>query len=134
MSKENVALIKGIYDCFAVGDVPGVLGRMSPAIVWNEAQNFPYADGNPYVGPQAVLNGVFARCMSEWDGFTVAIDEILDAGDTVVALGHYLGSYKATGKAMRTQLVHVWRVTGGKAAQFQQYADTLQVARAIGTA
>ena len=129
MSKESVALVKGIYDAFSSGNVGEVLGRMSPSIVWNEAENFPYADGNPYVGPQAVATGVFSRCVSEWHGFTVSIDEILDAGDTVVALGHYLGTFKATGKAMRCQLVHVWRVAGGKAVQFQQYADTLQVAR-----
>ena len=58
MSKENVALIRGLYDGFAAGNVPDVLARMSPAIIWNEAENFPYADGNPYVGPEAILNGV----------------------------------------------------------------------------
>ena len=131
MSAENVAVIRGMYDAFATGDVGGVLGAMSPGIVWNEAENFPYADGNPYVGPEAVANGVFMRCATEWDGFAVAADEILDAGDTVVALGHYLGTYKATGKAMRTQMVHVWRMENGKAGRFQQYADTLQVAQVI---
>lgn len=131
MSKENVALIKAIYDAFALGDVPGVLARMSSDIVWNEAENFPYADGNPYVGPDAIVQGVFARCASEWDGFAVAPEEVLDAGDTVVAVGRYLGVYKATGKPMRTQFAHVWRVAAGKASQFQQYADTLQVARAM---
>jgi hypothetical protein len=54
MSKENVAVIQGIYDAFANGDVAGVLSRRSPDIVWNEAENFPYADGNPYTGPEAV--------------------------------------------------------------------------------
>lgn len=134
MSKENVALIKGIYDAFSAGDVAGVLGRMSPSIVWNEAENFLYADGNPYVGPEAVATGVFARCIGEWNGFTVAIDEIVDGGDTVIALGRYLGTYKATGNSMRTQLVHVWRIADGKAVRFQQYADTLQVARVTGSA
>ena len=133
MSQENVAFIQVIYDVFSTGDIPGVLGRMSPGIVWNEAENFPYADGNPYIGPEAVANGVFARCGSEWDGFTVAIDSVLDAGDRVVALGHYLGTYKATGRAMRAQVVHVWTLADGKAVAFQQYADTLQVARVTGT-
>jgi len=131
MSQENVALIRGIYDGFAAGDVGAVLGAMSQDIVWNEAENFPYADHNPYVGPQAVAEGVFARCIGEWDGFTVSVDEVLDAGDTIVALGRYSGTYKATGKAMNAQLVHVWRVAGGKATHFQQYADTLQVAQVI---
>jgi len=131
MSQENVSLIRGIYEGFAAGDVGAVLGAMSPGIVWNEAENFPYADGNPYVGPEAVAQGVFARCIGEWDGFAVAIDEILDAGDTIVALGHYSGSYKASGRPIHAQLAHVWRVKDGKAAAFQQYTDTLQVARAI---
>lgn len=132
MSQEAVALVRGLYDAFAVGDVPGVLGRMSPDIVWNEAENFPYADGNPYVGPEAVAAGVFARCGSEWDGFGVAVDEIVDAGDTVIALGHYVGTYKATGRTQKAQLVHVWRIADGKLIGFQQYVDTLQVARVTG--
>jgi ketosteroid isomerase-like protein len=134
MSEANVDLIRSIYAAFAAGDVGGVLGAMSPGIVWNEAENFPYADGNPYVGPEAVAAGVFARCGSEWDGFSVEPQEYLDAGDIVVVLGRYHGTYKATGKAQHTQLVHVWRIEGGKAAAFQQYADTLQVARVIGKA
>jgi ketosteroid isomerase-like protein len=134
MSQQNVDVVRGIYDAFAAGDVPGVLGAMSPDIEWNEAENFPLADGNPYIGPDAILQGVFARLANEWDGFAAVVDEILDAGDTVVALGHYHGTYKATGKAVKAQMVHVWRVAGGKATSFRQYTDTLQVGRATGAA
>lgn len=129
MAQKNVEVIQGIYDAFAAGDVPGVLGRMSPDIVWNEAENFPYADGNPYVGPEAVLNGIFARCIAEWENFAVEVDEIHDAGETIIATGRYHGTYKSTGRAQRTQMVHVWRVVDGYAVRFQQYADTLQVAQ-----
>ncbi len=132
MSKSNVEVVRGIYDAFAAGDIPAVLGRMSPDIVWTEAENYPYADRSPYIGPEAVLHGVFARCGGEWDGFAVAMDELIDGGDTVVALGRYLGTYKATGRAQNTQLVHVWRIAEGKVTRFQQFADTLQVARVTG--
>ena len=131
MSQENVALVEAIYAAFGAGDVPGVLARMSPDIVWNEAENFPYADRNPYLGPEAVLTGVFGRIGTEWDGFTVVPDELLDAGDAVVVLGRYRGTYKATGRALDAQLVHVWRLEDGKAVAFQQYTDTLQTARVI---
>lgn len=134
MSAENVAIIRAIYDAFAAGDVPAVLGAMAPDIVWNEAESFLYADGNPYRGPEAVLNGVFARCIGEWDGFAAIAEEFLDAGDTVVVLGRYKGANKATGQPLDAQLAHVWRVRDGKAAQFQQYTDTLQSARAAGVA
>ncbi|HKR25444.1 MAG TPA: nuclear transport factor 2 family protein [Allosphingosinicella sp.] len=134
MSQADVDLIRAIYDAFAAGDVPGVLSRMSPAIVWNEAENFPYADGNPYVGPEAVLAGVFARIGADWEGFEAIADELIDGGGTVVALGRYRGICKATGRPLDAQLAHVWRVADGRAAAFQQYTDTLQAARVTGAA
>ena len=129
MSQENVALIQGLYAAFKAGNVADVVARMSPEIVWNEAENFPYADGNPYCGPEAVLTGVFARLGTEWDGFAAVPAEYLDAGDAVVVPGRYRGTCRATGRALDAQFVHVWRVADGRAAAFQQYTDTLQAAR-----
>jgi ketosteroid isomerase-like protein len=134
MSQANVATIRGIYDAFAAGDIAGVIGGMSPEMVWNEAENFPYADRNPYLGPEAILTGVFGRIGAEWNDFAAVPEELLDAGDTVIALGHYHGTFKATGTTVAAQLVHVWRLADGKAVAFQQYTDTLQFARATGTA
>jgi ketosteroid isomerase-like protein len=132
MPSPNIDLIRGVYRDFAAGNVEGVLACLSPDIVWKEANNFPYADRSPYIGPQAVLEGVFARCATEWEGFTVDIDEVLDAGDAIIALGHYRGIFKATGLAQETQIAHVWRITDGKVVAFQQHADTLHVARVTG--
>ena len=134
MSQENLELIRGLYAAFDAGDIPGVLGRMAPDMVWNEAENFPYADGNPYRGHEAILGGVFARLGGEWDGFAPVPEEFLDAGDTIVALGRYRGTCKATGRPLDAQMAHVWRVAGGKVKSFQQYTDTLQAARVMGGA
>lgn len=134
MSQENLELVREIYSAFAAGDVPGVVARMSSDMEWNEAENFPYADGNPYVGAEAILGGVFARLGGEWDGFAALPDEFLDAGDTILVLGRYRGTFKATGGALDAQFAHVWRVAAGKVVHFQQYTDTLQAARATGAA
>jgi uncharacterized protein len=132
MPGENVALIQRLYEAFAAGDVGGVLGAFSADIVWNEAEGFPYSDRNPYQGPAAVAEGVFGRIMSDWEGFAVVPEELLDAGDTVVALGRYFGTSRKTGQSLRAQHVHVWRIADGKVTGFQQYVDTLQVARVTG--
>jgi ketosteroid isomerase-like protein len=132
MSQENVDLIRSMYDSFATGDVPSVLEAMDPKIEWNEAENFPYADGNPYIGPQAVVDGVFMRLSTEWDYWNLAIERILDAGDTVVALGRYQAKHKETRAEINAQFTHVWGLHDGKATSFQQYADTAQVQNAIG--
>ena len=130
MSQQNVETVRSLYAAFAKGDVPTVLGVLAPDIEWREADNFIYADGNPYVGPNAVLQGVFLRLATEWDGFAANPEQFFDAGETVIVTGRYTGAYKATGKSVDAQFVHCWTLQDGKVIRFQQYADTLQVARA----
>jgi hypothetical protein len=36
-------LLKGLYDAFGRGDVPGVLGSMDPQVHWHEAEGNPYS-------------------------------------------------------------------------------------------
>jgi ketosteroid isomerase-like protein len=133
MSEANVALVRGVYESFARGDIPAVLGAMAPDMVWNEAENFVYADRNPYVGPEAIVSGVFARLGGEWDGFAARPEEYLDAGDTVVVLGRYGGTYKATGRAIDAWMAHIWRIADGRAVEFRQLVDTLAAARVTGS-
>ena len=131
MAASNVEVIRGVYDAFARADIGAVLGAMAPGIEWREAENHPYAGGNPYVGPNAILQGIFARLGTEWEGFAVSADEILDAGHKIVVIGRYTGTNKRTGKRINAQVVHVWTVENGKAASFQQYTDTHQITRAM---
>ncbi len=126
---SNLNSVRGVYDTFAKGDIPAVLGFLSPDIDWMEAEGFPY--GGTYVGPNAVLEGVFIRLGTEWEGFAAVPDEFIDAGDTVVVLVKYSGTYKVTGKSFRANFAHVWKVQEGKAVRFVQYVDTLIVQRAL---
>jgi ketosteroid isomerase-like protein len=132
MAQDNVQLIRGLYEAFGKGDISTVLGQMDEDIEWREAENFIYADQNPYVGPQAVLDGVFMRFAAEWDAFTVTPEEWLDAGNHVVVLGTYTGRHKATSRAIRAQFAHVWAVRGTRVLRFQQYTDTKQFADVTG--
>ena len=131
MPQESVEVIRELYDSFGRGDVPAALGQMDQQIEWREAENFIYADRNPYMGPQAVLEGVFMRLGSEWEGFTVTPEEWLDAGNHVVVLGTYTGKHRESGREVRAQFAHVWGVREGKVVSFQQYTDTKQFADAV---
>jgi ketosteroid isomerase-like protein len=122
--------IRGIYEAFGRGDVPAVLGAFDPAIEWREADNFLYADRNPYIGPMAVAEGVFMRCVADIDGFTVVPQRYTDSGDRVAVEGRYRGTMKTTGIPVDAQFAHVWDVRGGKVVGFQQYTDTKQWADA----
>jgi uncharacterized protein len=128
---QNSKTIEAFYTAMGRGDIPFIMGNLDPQIVWNEADNFVYADHSPYVGVDAVLGGLFARLAGEWDGFSAVPHEIVDGGDTVVALGRYGGVYKATGVKVNAQFVHVFRFKNGKVATFQQYTDTAQFKDAV---
>jgi uncharacterized protein len=131
---KNSDVVKGIYEAFGRGDVPAVLGAFDPGIEWNEAEGYMYTDGNPYMGPQRVAEGVFMRILSDVDSFTVTPQNIVDGGDTVVAEGRYRGTMKATGAPLDAQFAHVWHLRDGKVARFQQYTDTAQWMKASGAA
>ena len=126
MPQDNVETVKAIYEAFGRADVPFLASVMDPEIEWNEAENFLYADGNPYIGLPAILEGVFGRFASDWDGFAAIPQEILGAGETVVGFGRYRGTLKKTGVAVNAQFVHVFRFENDKVIRFQQYTDTVQ--------
>jgi ketosteroid isomerase-like protein len=128
---QNSKTIEAFYAAMGRGDIPFIIGSIDPQVVWNEAENFIYADKSPYVGIDALLTGLFARLGGEWDGFSAVPHEIVDGGDTVVAFGRYGGVYKATGVKVDAQFTHVFKFKDGKVAGFQQYTDTAQFKDAV---
>ncbi len=131
MANHNTAVIDGLYKAFSAGDIPAVLGAMDANIVWMEAEGNAYADGNPYIGPDAVLNGVFARVGAEWDNFKLNNIQLHEmSNDKVLATLRYTGKYKKTGKSIDAQVAHLWTLKDGKIIAFQQYVDTKQLADA----
>lgn len=126
MLQQNVSIVQGMYDSFAKGDIPSVLSALDNQVEWWEAENFIYDDGNPYVGPDAVLHGVFIRIGTEWEGFAVSPNGVIDAGDTIIGHGYYSGTYKKNGKYVKAQFAHFFTFRDGKIVRFQQYTDTAQ--------
>lgn len=120
---SNLHLAQSVYKAFAAGDVPAVLATFSPDIRWTEAEGGPY--GGVSIGPDQVLANVFMKLGGEWDGFAAVPQQFVAEGDTVVALGEYSGSYKATGKSFRAPFAHVWKYENGKAVSFVQITDTV---------
>ena len=121
--------IQAAYAALGRNDPSGLFGLMDPAISWNEAEGNPLADRNPYIGPQAVGEGVFGRLLAAVDNFTAVPTTFIDGGDHVVVLGRYGGKIKASGAGLDSQFCHVYRFRDGKAVTFQQYTDSAQWAR-----
>lgn len=119
---DHVALARSAYAAFAAGDIPTVLAALAPDVRWTEAEGGPY--GGVSIGPSAVLENVFMKLGGEWDGFAAVPHEFVSSNGTVVALGEYSGTYKATGKSFKAPFAHVWKFREGKVTSFHQYTDT----------
>src|SRR4051794_10407540 len=117
MSEQAVDVVKDIYDAFAVGDVPAVLGAFSPGIEWYEAEGMPY--GGLHRGPDEIAQKVFGPLTEDVEGFAIAVEQLIGSGDTVAAVVRYSGTGSSTGKALDLPVVHVWDVSDGKVARFR---------------
>jgi ketosteroid isomerase-like protein len=130
---NGVEIISDIYGAFGRGDIPAVLGAMDSDIHWYEAEGNPYMpSGEPFVGPDSILNNLFAKLGEDWDGFTVHPGTYHNAGDVVVAECRYTGKSKMTGKELDAQVCHIWTLKDGKVTRFQQYVDTAGLQDAMG--
>lgn len=125
---SNVETVQTLYEAFAAKDLETIRKIMHPEIEWFQMDGFPM--GGRHVGIENVFTEVFAQFRVDWDRWGAIVDEYLDAGDTVVALGYYTGTYKHTGKSMRAAFAHCYTLRGGQIVKFVQYTDTLKVAQA----
>jgi ketosteroid isomerase-like protein len=128
----NQEIVETMYAAFAAGDIPGVLALLADDIVWNEAEGNKLADRSPYLGPQAVLEGVFQRLAEDFEEFAVEIDTILAQGELVVTQGRYRAKVRGTGIEINPRIASFWTVRNGKIAAFQQHVDTLILSKAVG--
>lgn len=120
---EAADIIAAHYAAAERGDLEGMLVPFADAIEWTEMAGFPYA--GTYVGPDAVRREVLERLGREWKGFRAEVERIIDGSDgTVVAVGGYSGTYRATGRSMTARFVHLWQVRDGAIIRFEQFADT----------
>jgi len=87
-----VETIKSAYAALGRNDPSVLFAAMDPTINWNEAEGNPLADRNPYVGPQAVGDGVFGRLLAAIDNFTAVPSTFIDGGINEIRVAIPAGS------------------------------------------
>ena len=125
----NLELIRGTYEGSSEDNGRNLLAVLSPDVEWTEAEGFPYA--GTYVGPEALIEGVFRRLGAEWTGYRADVHTYIADGDRVAAFGVYSGTYNATGKSMTAPFAHLYQIKDGKVIRMTQYVDTVLVTRAL---
>lgn len=80
MAEDPVAVVRGAYDGFGRGDIPGVLAVIDPQAQWVEST----AEGLPargtHIGPAAVAANVFAAIPGAWEEFAIVPEDFFSDG------------------------------------------------------
>jgi ketosteroid isomerase-like protein len=127
MSQENVALIRTAYEAYNRRDPEAVMACFDPDIDWHVPDSLAW--GDHVRGLEAV--GKFFEGLRPYmgDRHVVAVDELIDGGDRVVAVVRHTG-VTPNGEPYDVPSIMLWTVAGGKVTALYEQLDTLAMARA----
>lgn len=108
--RPNVQLVRGIYESLKKRDVPKVLGLFMADIEITQSEEVPW--GGRYRGHEGAMQ--FFANLAQAVTSTVTLQQCIDAGERVVAVGRTEGTVNATGKPFDVPIAHVWVVRDGK--------------------
>jgi uncharacterized protein len=125
-------IVRAVYVSHEQRDTPGLVELLTDDVEWHQAEGHPYSGGRPWRGPAEVVEHVVNPINNDWDGYQTSVDEFIDAGDRIIVLGRYRGTYKATGGVVDAAVCTIYRVRAGRIWHWQQFTDTAQFRKAMG--
>ncbi|MGL5836822.1 MAG: nuclear transport factor 2 family protein [Waterburya sp.] len=126
---NSIEVVKELYRAFREQDYDTFLRLSTEDIEWIQNEGFP--GGATYIGASAIIEGVFKANSDKWSDFAYHIEEILDAGNSVIVIGKYTGRDRLFGKAMSAAAAHIYDLHDGKIARFRMFADTKSIWNAM---
>jgi ketosteroid isomerase-like protein len=127
--QSNVEVVRAMYEAFGRGDIPAVLTGMDDSMVFTILGS----SAVPLAGVRRGLAGMrqfFDELAQTLEFSRFEPHDFIAQGDRVVALVHYAGKNKNTGRQFDAESAMVWTIRNGKAIQFVEYTDTEQLAKA----
>jgi ketosteroid isomerase-like protein len=133
MSRQNVELVRRIYDAVARRDVVAPFEVYAEEIVW-DLSNARRAVLNPkpvYHGHEGVRQA-WRDVLSAFGEIDFEVEELIDAGDRVLAVIREREVGRASGVPVETSHLAVWTLAGGKVTRMQLFDDRRQAFEAAG--
>ncbi len=130
MSSENVRLVRTTMEAFNLAGVDAVAAQISPDF---ETTTPPSLSVEPdtYRGPEGVR-----RWFDAWEGtmdeVRFDVDELVDAGDRVIAVSRMVARSHTTGIEVEQAVALVWTLRDGRAVRLDPYATREEAVRAVG--
>jgi ketosteroid isomerase-like protein len=126
-----VDIVRRAYEAFNAGDPDAAIGLLDPEVEWTLPAHFP--DAETWQGRERVVEGL-GTLSDAWESIDIDVQELIDAGDRVVALVHIKGRAALTGLDLAGMEVdgHVWTLRQGRVAAVRMYGGTSEALAEIG--
>jgi ketosteroid isomerase-like protein len=131
MSRDKVATIRALYDRWSVGDFTASVDLFDPQVVFVIPPGFP--DSGTYVGNDEIA--AYTRGFLEpWTRITINSEELVPAGDSVLATVLQRGVGDASGAATEFRYYQLWSLRGDKVIRLENFRDREEAREAAGLA
>lgn len=126
---HNIELIRLLYQHFSRSDFEAVKQLFAPDFTWQQMKGFP--GGGGYSDVDEVIRNVFVPFRTQWTNWKAVTYEFMAGEQEVFVRGHYEGTFNETGKFLKADFLHLYRLKENRIVQFRQYTDTQLVAEAM---
>ncbi len=121
MSEENVEIIRGAYENFNSGNIPGVVETLHAEVEWTEPGGGSAPQGT-FKGPESVTTDVFAKIGENFEEFQAVAEEFDSEGDTVTVKGRFAARSR-DGVELDAPFTHTFELSDGKATRFENETE-----------
>jgi uncharacterized protein len=131
-SRENVELVRRIFEAGARRDSATALGLYDPALVWDvsrlEGADF---EGGVFHGHDG-LRRWFREWFAAWENVRNDLEELIDAGDSVISVTTQRSRGQASGVEVELKQYAVWTIEGGKVTRVTWFQTRDEALEAVG--
>jgi uncharacterized protein len=130
MSQENVEIVRGIYDAWALSDFPGSEHLLDPEI---EYVNPPDAvePGTRY-GLAAFRRAVEQVFVEGWESWRYEPERFTPCGDRVAVVLRYRARGRGSRVDVEGRMSALWTLRGGKVVRFEWFQGPAEALEAVG--
>jgi uncharacterized protein len=130
MSQENVEIVRALFDAWERGGLDAAAEFWDPQIDWRAVEG-AIDDAGPISGVDA-MRAYLQEGLDLFDEVSLEPEELIDAGDQVVAVQRVSGRGKASGIETELRFAVVYTIRNGKIVRGREYWERAQALEAVG--
>jgi ketosteroid isomerase-like protein len=133
MSRENVEVVRRVYDAVARGDTAAVLALYDREVEVDTSQTpLPRLIGGGGFRGHEGLRGFFRERNEAWENIEDHCEELIDAGENVISVVTSRGRGRTSGIEVETNVAGVWTIRAGKVIRVVWLSTRKEALEAVG--